>query len=91
MSMSADAGIAVGVEGLRDWLRARVASYVARAPEEIDPLVPIAQYGMDSVYSLALCGDIEAEYGLAVEPTLAWEHPTVAAMADHLRGRLSAG
>ncbi|MFC4063275.1 acyl carrier protein [Planomonospora corallina] len=89
--MSAETGIAVDLEGLREWLRAQVASYVARAPEEIDPQVPIAQYGMDSVYSLGLCGDIQAEYGLEVEPTLAWEHPTVADMADHLRGRLSAG
>ncbi|MDP9866787.1 MULTISPECIES: acyl carrier protein [Streptosporangium] len=89
--MSADAGIATDLDSIRGWLRAQVASYVTRAPEEIDPLVPFAQHGMDSVYLLSLCGDIEAEYGLEVEPTLAWEHPTVAAMADHLRGRLSAG
>ncbi|MER5627972.1 MULTISPECIES: acyl carrier protein [Streptosporangium] len=89
--MSADAGIAADLDIIRGWLGARVASYVMRSPEEIDPLVPVAQYGMDSVYSLSLCGDIEAEYGLEIEPTMAWEHPTVAAMADHLLGRLSTG
>ncbi|GGS52945.1 hypothetical protein GCM10010156_09630 [Planobispora rosea] len=87
--MSADAGVAIDLNGIHHWLRAQVGSYVMRAPEEIDPLVPVAQYGMDSVYSLSLCGDIEAEYGLEIEPTLVWEHPTVAAMADHIRGRLS--
>ncbi|MGC5010221.1 acyl carrier protein [Streptosporangium sp. DT93] len=86
--MSADPG--ADPEAVRGWLTARVASYVARPPEEIDPLVPIARYGMDSVYSLGLCGDIEAEYGLEVEPTLTWEHPTVAAIAGHLLVRLSA-
>ncbi|MFF5211561.1 acyl carrier protein [Streptosporangium sp. NPDC000396] len=89
--MSADAGIVADLDAIQNWLRAQVASYLGRSPQEIDPLVPVAQYGMDSVYSLSLCGDIEAEYGLEIEPTLAWEHPTVAAMADHLRGRLSAG
>ncbi|GAA2911215.1 hypothetical protein GCM10010517_77710 [Streptosporangium fragile] len=88
--MSADAGIVADLDDIRDWLGEQVASYVMRSPREIDPLVPIAQYGMDSVYALSLCGDIEARYGLPVEPTLAWEHPTVAAIADHLRGRLSA-
>lgn len=87
--MSADAGIAADRDLIRGWLRERVASYVMRSPEEIDPLVPIAQYGMDSVYSLSLCGDIEAEYQMEIEPTLAWEYPTVEAMADHLLGRLS--
>ncbi|MEU4830921.1 acyl carrier protein [Streptosporangium sp. NPDC023615] len=88
--MSADTGAGAGADAVRGWLTARVASYVGRPPGEIDPLVPIARYGMDSVYSLGLCGDIEAEYGLQVEPTLTWEHPTVAAIADHLLGRLSA-
>ncbi|MDX3803492.1 acyl carrier protein [Streptomyces sp. AK04-3B] len=69
------------------WLTDRLAVYMDRAPESIDPTVPLAAYGMDSVCALSLCGDVEDELGIAVEPTLAWDHPTVAALAGHLTAR----
>ena len=42
--------------------------------------MPLAEYGLDSVAALSLCGDIEEEFGLIVEPTVAWDHPTVQAL-----------
>ncbi|RJL21487.1 acyl carrier protein [Bailinhaonella thermotolerans] len=71
------------------WLAERVGEYVLRPPEEIDPTAAIAGYGMDSVYNLSLCGDIESEFGLEVDPTLVWEHPTIEAIAAHLRARMA--
>lgn len=77
-----------------DWLCERVAEFLDTDPEQIDPDRPLAEYGLDSVYALALCGDIEDEFGIEVEPTLAWDHPTVRAMASHLtsvRSEVGAG
>ncbi|MGH1554865.1 acyl carrier protein [Streptomyces sp. L7] len=54
------------------------------ARASIDPTVPLAEYGMDSVCALSLCGDIEDDFGITVEPSLAWDHPTVAELAAHL-------
>ncbi|MEW9533751.1 acyl carrier protein [Microbispora sp. NPDC049125] len=70
--------------GLELWLTEKIAMYLAIAPEAIDPTTPLAEYGMDSVYALSLFGDIEDELGLEVEPTLAWDYPTIVAIAGYL-------
>ncbi|MEN3307792.1 MAG: hypothetical protein V7603_3994 [Micromonosporaceae bacterium] len=75
---------------LQQWLTDRVAYYVGRDPEDIDAGTPLTAYGLDSVYSFALCGDIEDELHLAVAPTLVWDHTTVAALAAYLAGALAA-
>ncbi|MGW0748088.1 acyl carrier protein [Streptomyces sp. NPDC002587] len=72
------------------WLSARLSLYLRRAPETIDPTVPLAEYGMDSVAALSLCGDLEDEFGLEVEPTLLWDHPTVESLVRHLSAVLAA-
>ena len=43
------------------------------------------------MYALSLCGEIEDELRLTVEPTLAWDYPTVNAMAGYLHGELTGG
>ncbi|MEU7068019.1 acyl carrier protein [Streptomyces sp. NPDC053429] len=73
-----------------EWLMDRLSLYLRRAPESIDPGVPLAEYGMDSVAALSLCGDLEDEFGLEVEPTLLWDHPTVTALLRHLQQVLPA-
>ncbi|WKD32125.1 acyl carrier protein [Streptomyces xanthophaeus] len=71
-------------EDIRDWLVGRAAFYLERPEADVDPAVGLIEYGLDSVYAFAFCGDIEDHYGILVEPTLAWDHPTVNAMAAHL-------
>ncbi len=71
-------------ESLSVWLVDRIAVYLKRTPAEIDPSVPLAEYGLDSVAALSLCGDIEEDFDLVLEPTVAWDYPTVEALAGHL-------
>ncbi|MFF5338029.1 acyl carrier protein [Streptomyces sp. NPDC013181] len=78
-------------DGVYTWLSARLALYLRRAPETIDPSVPLAEYGMDSVAALSLCGDLEEEFGLDVEPTLLWDFPTVNGLVRHLAAVLPDG
>jgi acyl carrier protein len=73
-------------EEIRGWLVERVAYYLERSPEEIDPDLSLADYGLDSVYAFALCGDIEDALAVPVEPTLVWDVDTVAALTAHLVG-----
>ncbi|WP_156755320.1 acyl carrier protein [Actinokineospora pegani] len=75
---------------IADWLTERVASYLDTDADSIDRDLPLAEYGLDSVYALSLCGDIEDTLGLVVEPTLAWDYPTVTAMAEFLRAEVGA-
>jgi acyl carrier protein len=71
-------------ETLQAWLAGRVATYVQRTPEEIKIDVPLSEYGLDSVYALTLSGDIEDHLGLALDPTVMWDHPTIAALTQAL-------
>ncbi|MFJ3232156.1 acyl carrier protein [Streptomyces sp. NPDC086787] len=73
----------------RGWLLERVALYLGRDADSIDPTVPLAEYGMDSVCALSLCGDLEDEFGLVVEPTLLWDHPTVQSLLGFLAAELA--
>ena len=74
---------------MQTWLTERVAYYVERDPGDIEADVPVASYGLDSVYAFALCGDIEDEFKLNVEPTLVWDFGTIAALAVRLAGELA--
>ncbi|MFC7864959.1 MULTISPECIES: acyl carrier protein [Streptomyces] len=69
---------------LGPWLLDRLAAYLHRPAETIDPAVPLADYGADSVVALSLCGDLEDEWGVVAEPTLLWDHPTVGRLLAHL-------
>jgi acyl carrier protein len=76
-------------DSLSTWLVDRIAVYLQRSASEIDPAVPLAEYGLDSVAALSLCGDIEEDFDLMVEPTVAWDYPTVEALTSHLLEELA--
>ncbi len=80
---------APSAEQLRVWLAQRVAAYVQRDASEIAFDVPLAEYGLDSVYALTLVGDIEEHLGIALEPTLMWDHPTIDALTAALLGAVA--
>ncbi|TBU96224.1 acyl carrier protein [Phytopseudomonas dryadis] len=44
----------------------------------------LSEYGLDSIVALTLVGDLEDELGVALEPTLVWDYPTVDALAHYL-------
>jgi acyl carrier protein len=43
-----------------------------------------ARYGMDSVHSTMLAGDLEELLSRRLPPTLAWDYPTPRALAEYL-------
>jgi acyl carrier protein len=71
-------------ELLRPWLVQRVADYTERDPATIDPAAPLSAFGLDSVYALALCGEIEDYLGVSLEATVIWDHPSVDALVAFL-------
>ncbi|MCW5253537.1 MULTISPECIES: acyl carrier protein [unclassified Streptomyces] len=71
---------------LREWIAHRVASYLERAPEEIDPGIPLSDYGLGSVYAFVLCGDLEDHLGFPIDPTVVWDHQSVEELSAHLAG-----
>ena len=75
-------------EALTSWLVDAVAGYLAVPASRVGTDVTLQTLGLDSVHAMALCVDIEDRWGVLVEPTLAWDHPTIDAIAAHLEGRL---
>jgi acyl carrier protein len=69
---------------LVDWLIDRIAVYLATCPAAIETDKTFGDYGLDSAFALNLCTDLETELGILVEPTIAWDYPTIHAIAGHL-------
>jgi acyl carrier protein len=76
--------VETSVAGITDWLTERVAFYLETEPSELRPDVKLVEYGMDSVYGMSLIAQIEDHYAVELSPTLAWDHPTIGALAAHL-------
>jgi acyl carrier protein len=72
------------VEELRAWLTSKVAEYLEVEPGEVDQEASFEAQGLDSMSALTLCDEIEDHLKITVEPTLAWDHPTVVRLATFL-------
>nr|QRW40793.1 peptide carrier protein [bacterium] len=71
-------------EDLRRWLIDRVAGYVERPADGIDPSVPLGEYGLDSVLALAMASEIEDHLAISIDPAVLWDHPTIDALTTFL-------
>jgi acyl-CoA synthetase (AMP-forming)/AMP-acid ligase II/acyl carrier protein len=71
-------------EDIEDFLLRRLAHVLAVVPDELDVSQPFNSFGLDSLRTLTLVGDIEKWLGQPVSPTLFWNYPTIADLAGHL-------
>ncbi|MEV5071090.1 acyl carrier protein [Microbacterium sp. LMI12-1-1.1] len=73
---------------IEQWLVGRVVAYGKMQADDFTVDTPLAELGLDSVYALTLCGDIEDEFELEVDPTIVWDHPTIRELAEGIRQRV---
>jgi len=66
---------------VEEWLTGRVIAYGKVTPGSFTIDTPLSELGLDSVYALTLCGDIEDEFQLEVDPTIVWDYPTIRELA----------
>ncbi|HZA25772.1 MAG TPA: type I polyketide synthase, partial [Dehalococcoidia bacterium] len=71
---------------IETWLVSHLAEMLGINRSEIDRRQPFASFGLDSAQTVSLIGDLEAWLGRSLSPTLAWEFPTIKALAEHLAG-----
>jgi acyl transferase domain-containing protein/acyl-CoA synthetase (AMP-forming)/AMP-acid ligase II/acyl carrier protein len=79
---------------LRATLRKRLIEELAGrlhvAPERLDPRRPLADYGLQSVDLVGMIGELERWSGRSLPATLAWEYPTIEALAGFLADEATA-
>ncbi|MDC7106668.1 type I polyketide synthase [Corynebacterium striatum] len=72
------------VEELRGWLRNWVAQTTGLSTDEITDTKPLENFGLSSRDAVVLSGELENLLGMKLEPTVAYEYPTIALLADRL-------
>ncbi|MFE2567686.1 SDR family NAD(P)-dependent oxidoreductase [Streptomyces mirabilis] len=68
-------------EDVRAWLTSAVAEAAGLDPLAVDPERPIAELGLGSRQLVTLAAELSGRIGRAVEPSLVFDHPTIAALA----------
>ncbi|MFN3429729.1 MAG: acyl carrier protein [Candidatus Sericytochromatia bacterium] len=71
---------------ITDWLISYLSKELAIAPEALDVNARLFDLGLSSRKTVILAGDLEDWLGVEVPPDLAWEHPSIAALAAHFAG-----
>jgi len=63
------------------WLRAALGQRLGMPAEAIDPAARFRSYGVDSNMATGLLAELGTALGQPLSSVLAWDHPTVAALA----------
>ncbi len=71
-------------EAIQAWLVSRLSERLGVNPSEIDVRQPFTRYGLDSVEATSLSGELEDWLERRLSATLAWDYPTIEALARHL-------
>ncbi|MET0781298.1 MAG: acyl carrier protein [Microbacterium sp.] len=74
---------------MAEWLIGRITFYDQVDAAEITTDAPLTELGLDSIYVMTLCGDIEDEFGVAIDPTFFAEYATLGELADALAARVA--
>ncbi|MET7977787.1 SDR family NAD(P)-dependent oxidoreductase [Streptomyces mirabilis] len=78
-------------EDVRAWLTSAVAEAAGLDPLAVDPERPIAEFGLGSRQLVTLAAELAGRIGRAVEPSLVFDHPTIAALAAAVLGERPVG
>ncbi len=71
-------------QGVQDWLINYVAKELNVDPPSINPTHTFDQLGLDSVTTVALTGELEGVLGRSLSPSLSYDYPSIAALANFL-------
>ncbi|MCB0642959.1 MAG: acyl carrier protein, partial [Phaeodactylibacter sp.] len=69
---------------IQEWLIAQLAQLLDVDPDRVDVQESFSSYGLSSLDIVTLSGDLEEFLEQRLSPTLAYDHPSIAALAQHL-------
>ena len=71
-------------DALQQWLIERLARHLKVSPSEIDARQPFARYGVDSMTTVRLSGELAEWLNRKLSPTVFFDYPTPEALARYL-------
>lgn len=74
----------MNVEQLRGWLRDWVVNVTGLSPDEVTDTKPMENFGLSSRDAVVLSGELENLLGMQLDATVAYEYPTIQALAQRL-------
>ncbi|MDO5669314.1 MAG: alpha/beta fold hydrolase [Corynebacterium sp.] len=74
----------MNVEQLRGWLRDWVVTVTGLSPDEVTDTKPMENFGLSSRDAVVLSGELENLLGMQLDATIAYEYPTIQALAQRL-------
>lgn len=74
----------MGVSELRTWLRTWVAKTTGQPIDSVTDNTPMERFGLSSRDAVILSGELENLLGQQLDATIAYEYPTIAALAERL-------
>ena len=66
------------------WLREWVAQTTGADIADIDPAKPLQTFGLSSRDAVIMSGELENLLGTRIDPTIAYQYPTIASLAAAL-------
>jgi polyketide synthase 13 len=71
-------------EEIEEWIVNWLSSELDLAPDKIDPDQAFVDIGVGSRQAVFLSGELEDWLETTIDASLAWDHPTIASLADFL-------
>lgn len=77
-------------DDIRAWMVVLVALALESSPQTIRSDVLFSKLGVDSVSVVSIVGQLEAWLRVEIDATVAWDYPTIDALASYLEGQYQA-
>jgi acyl carrier protein len=77
-------------DAIAEFILGKVCAQARVDKHTVDLKAPLDTYGLDSVYGLGLSAELEDWLGIHVDPTLAWDYPSIDQMAGFLEQEAAA-
>ncbi|MBD1999155.1 acyl carrier protein [Leptolyngbya sp. FACHB-541] len=75
---------AIAIETIQTWLVNQLAKQLSLSAPSIKVEEPLTRYGLDSIDSVTIVGDMEDWLGVDLPSTLLWDYPTIEKAATYL-------
>src|SRR5262245_8445638 len=69
---------------IQEWLTTQIADSADIDRADVDVREPFASYGLSSIAAVSLTADLEDWLQIRLDPTLAWDYPTIDSLARYL-------